>query len=77
LGFETHAVELSLDVAEVASLEVGGTPWPNPTWSGSLPGGDHRDGELGFDAGGHPRAEAVLTIEGLDEPVVASWVLGE
>lgn len=76
IGFETHTVDLSLDVASSASFEVDGTPWANPTWKGSPPGGHHRDGELRFEPAGKPLGEAVLTIEGLAEPVVASWSVG-
>lgn len=77
VGFETHTVELSLDVAKEASLEVDGTRWPNATWSGSPAGGHHRDGKLRFDAGGASTGEAVLTIDGLADPVVASWALAD
>jgi hypothetical protein len=76
VGFETHSVDLSLDVANASGLEVDAKPWGNPTWSGSAPGGHHRDGVLSFDANGRARGDVVLTIGGLAQPVVASWTIG-
>lgn len=75
LEFDTHAVELDLDVAAAAMLSVGGTTWPTEAWDGDGPGGHHREGELRFAAGGSPDGEAVLTITGLSEPVTFRWQL--
>ena len=74
--FDTHAVELDLDVAGGAVLTVSGTAWPTEAWDGEGPGGHHREGELRFTAGGPPEGEAVLTIAGLSEPVTFRWQLG-
>lgn len=73
--FDTHSVDLDLDVAGTARLVVGGDEWTAATWDGAGPGGHHREGTLGFDAAGEPSGEAVLTIEGLPEPVQATWDL--
>lgn len=76
IAFETHSVELSLDVAAGAALDVDGVAWSNATWAGTPPGGHHREGELTFEPAGVARGKAVLRIGGLPEPVVASWTLG-
>ena len=73
LVFDTHAVDLDLDVARGAVLTVGGSTWPTDAWEGDGPGGHHRAGELRFAAGGPPEGEAVLTVTGLSEPVTFRW----
>lgn len=75
VAFDTHAVELDLDVAAGATLTVGGTTWPTKAWDGDGPGGHHREGELRFATGGSLGGEAVLTITGLSEPVTFRWQL--
>lgn len=74
---DTHSVELSLDVAAGAVLNVGGTVWPTSGWSGDGPSGHHRTGQLRFTAGGPATGTATLTISGLPAPVEATWVLGD
>ena len=74
--FDTHAVELDLDVAGGGVLTIGGTPWPTVAWDGDGPGGHHREGELRFAPGGPAQGEAVLTIAGLSEPVTFRWQVG-
>jgi len=71
--FDTHAVELDLDVAAGATLTVGGTTWPTGGWEGDGPGGHHREGELRFSAAGPAEGDAVLSIVGLSEPVTFRW----
>lgn len=71
--FDTHAVELDLDVAAGATLTVGGTTWPTGGWEGDGPGGHHREGELRFSAAGPAEGDAVLSIGGLSEPVTFRW----
>jgi hypothetical protein len=73
IAFDTHTEDLALDVAASAALTVGGTPWTGATWAGAGPGGHHREGTLTFTAAGAPKGEVILTIEGLDQPVRASW----
>ena len=75
LVFDTHAVDLDLDVAGGTVLTVGGRTWPTDAWEGDGPGGHHRAGELRFTAGGPPEGEAVLTVDGLSEPVTFRWQL--
>lgn len=76
ISFETHSVDLAFDVADVASLEVGGREWTRPAWEGSPPGGHHRGGELSFEAAGPARGEVILSIDGLPQLVEATWTLG-
>jgi len=71
--FDTHTVELDLDVAAGATLTVGGVAWPTEAWDGDGPGGHHREGELRFTPTGPADGDAVLTIGGLDEEVTFRW----
>ena len=75
ITFDTHTVDLDLDVAADAALTVDDTAWVDPTWDGAGPGGHHRQGTIRFTAEGPPSGDAVLTIGGLDVPVIASWTL--
>lgn len=75
--FDTHSVDLDLDVADAAALTVDGQAWTDPAWDGDGPGGHHREGTLTFSAAGPANGDAVLTIEGLDEPAAAQWALPE
>lgn len=74
--FDTHSVELGLDVARNSTLTVGTTPWSGATWSGDGPSGHHREGTLRFSAAGPAKGGVVLSIGGLPAPVTASWSLG-
>lgn len=76
ITFDTHSEELDLDVAGAARLEVGGVPWPADGWSGDGPGGHHREGELRFRPAGPATGTATLSLDGLPEPVTASWDVG-
>lgn len=71
--FDTHAVELDLDVAAGATLTVGGVAWPAEAWDGDGPGGHHREGELRFTPAGPAGGDAVLRIAGLSEEVTFRW----
>jgi hypothetical protein len=73
LVFDTHAVELDLDVAAGATLTVDGAAWPTSGWEGDGPGGHHREGELRFEAAGPAEGDAVLSIDGLSEPLTFRW----
>ena len=77
VALDTHSVELDMDLADRASLEVDGESWSGATWNGDGPSGHHREGTLAFDAGGTAERSATLTMEGFPEPVQASWDLGE
>lgn len=74
--FDTHAVELDLDVADAARFVVDGTLWPVTGWSGDGPGGHHREGELRFRTAGPVGGTATLTLDGLPKRATASWELG-
>lgn len=75
VAFDTHSGALDLDVAAHARLTVAGTDWGDPTWTGGGPGGHHRAGTLRFAAAGAARGAARLAIDGLDQPVAATWSL--
>ncbi|HEX7165531.1 MAG TPA: hypothetical protein VF230_00990 [Acidimicrobiales bacterium] len=75
--FDTHSVELDLDVAASARLVVDGTPWTAPVWDGTGPSGHHREGTLRFTATGDSTGTAELTIAGLPELVRVTWDLGD
>ncbi len=75
--FDTHSVDLDLDITDTVALTVDGQAWTDPAWEGTGPGGHHREGTLTFSAAGPANGDAVLTIEGLDEPVTAQWALPE
>ena len=77
LAFDTHSVDLDLDIARQATLTVDGQPWNDSAWDGTGPGGHHREGTLTFTAAGPAAGDAVLSIEGLDGPVTARWALPE
>ena len=74
--FDTHDVELDQDIVQEARLVVGETPWPAAEWSGDGVGGHHREGELRFSAAGPAEGIATLSIDGLPEPVIATWDIG-
>ncbi len=74
--FDTHDVELDQDMVRDAHLVVGETPWPMVEWSGDGTGGHHREGELRFSAAGPAEGVATLSIDGLPEPVVVTWDIG-
>jgi hypothetical protein len=77
VAFDTHSVDLGLDIANTATLTVDGQAWTDPAWDGDGPGGHHREGTLTFTAASPANGDAVLTIEGLDEPATARWALPE
>lgn len=77
IAFDTHSVDLDLDVADHATLTVDRQTWTDPAWNGSGPGGHHREGALTFVSSGPVAGDAVLTIDGLDEAVTARWALSE
>ena len=74
--FDTHDVELDQDMVQEAHLVVGETSWPTEEWSGDGLGGHHREGELRFSAAGPAEGVVTLSIDGLPEPVSATWDIG-
>ena len=72
---DTHAINLSMDLAASAVLDVDGQRWPVASWTGDAPGGHHREGELRFDQAGAARGTARLTIAGFPKPVEVTWDL--
>ena len=77
VAFDTHSVDLDLDVPDAVTLTVDGQVWTDPAWDGTGPGGHHREGTLTFTAASPAEGDAILTIEGLDEPATARWALRE
>jgi hypothetical protein len=74
--FDTHSVELDLDIAGSSRLAVEGVEWSGVTWVGDPPGGHHRTGELFFESAGPANGRMILRIDGLSGPVVVEWDLG-
>jgi hypothetical protein len=77
IALDSHSVELDLDIADRATLTIDDQAWTQPTWEGSGSGSHHLEGTLGFTAAGPAAGDAVLSLEGLDEPVAARWALTE
>lgn len=77
VSFDTHSVELDLDVAAQATLTVDGIVWGDPAWEGDGPSGHHREGMLRFNPRGGAAGQVVLTIGGLEMPATARWTLPE
>jgi len=75
VAMDTHEGELAADLAQTATLEVGGQPWRIRGWTGDGPGGHHREGKLRFDASGPPRGEVTLNLAGFPEPVEVTWTV--
>ena len=76
VALDTHSVDLDLDIADNARLTVDGVEWTGATWDGAASGGHHREGRVRFTGGTRPvTGEVVLSLDGLDEPVVARWTL--
>ena len=77
ITFETHSVNLDYDVVTIATLSDNtGQTYGASTWSGSPPGGHHRNGTLSFSLPLSADARTVtLTLSGIaDVPVrTFSW----
>jgi hypothetical protein len=69
--FDTHAVDLDFDPAEIAVLSVGERDIRASSWEGPGAGGHHREGDLTFDLIAAV-ADLTLTLE-LDPPITLSW----
>lgn len=74
---DTHSAELDMDLLAGARLTVGGSAWPATTWEGDGPTGHHRAGRLRFEPAGRPAGTMELLLQGFDEPVEASWAIGD
>lgn len=73
---DTHSEDLSVDLASASALQVDGVMWTSASWSGSPPGGHHREGELAFDANGPAVGAVTLSVGGFPDPVEVNWTLG-
>ena len=73
VSFDTHSVDLGLDVAANAHLTVGRNQWTTPVWSGDGPGGHHRAGTVGFTSAGPPAGAMTLHLSGLASQLSTSW----
>lgn len=74
---DNHEVDLTMDLAQGASLTVGSRTWGPATWSGDGPSGHHREGTLTFPTGGAAAGEVALTLAGFPGPVQLQWTLPE
>ncbi len=77
ITLDTHAVDLDVDIARQATLTIDGRPWTRPAWDGEGAGSHHLEGTLTFTADGPAAGDAMLTIDGLDDPIIARWALPE
>lgn len=75
VSFDTHSFDLGFDVAGAARLTVAGTAWPSAGWEGDGPGGHHRSGRLRFTSAGRSAGRVEFVLNGLPEPVEATWTL--
>jgi hypothetical protein len=73
LTLDTHTTPLNMDLPGAAELFVGGRQWPVQTWTGTGPGGHHREGTLRFGAGGPASGTVRLVLGGLGAPVELTW----
>lgn len=76
ITLSTHSGDLGIDLAEATSLEVNGVAWPSAAWDGDPPGGHHRQGTLTFPPAGPATGDVRLVIQGLQEPIDATWTIG-
>jgi len=76
ISLNTHSVELSMDPAAIARLEVGGIEWPVDSWDGDPAGGHHRSGILSFSAAGAVEGKITIELEGFPAPISFTWQLG-
>ena len=74
---DNHEVDLTMDLAQGASLTVGSRAWGPATWSGDGPSGHHREGTLTVPTGGAAAGEVALTLVGFAGPVQLQWTLPE
>lgn len=70
---DTHSGALDLDIAGASQLLVDGAVAKRGWWSGSVPGGHHREGELSYSIAVPPGADVQLRISGLAADVVGTW----
>lgn len=75
IKLDTHSTDLTMPLG--GKLEVDGVVWSGGDWVGAAPGGHHREGEVGFRAGGPARGTARLEVTGLGRPVVGVWELAD
>jgi len=75
ITFETHSVNLDYDVATTATLsDDTGQTYGASTWSGSPPGGHHRNGTLSFSLPVSDTARTVtLTLSDIAEVPVRTF----
>ena len=77
VALDNHEIDLTMNLAQGASLTVGSLPWGPASWSGDGPGGHHREGTLTFPPGGAAAGRVVLTLAGFPSPVQLQWTLPE
>lgn len=74
---DNHEIDLTMNLAQGASLTVGARTWGPATWTGDGPSGHHREGTLTFPTGGPVAGQVVLTLAGFPDPVRLQWTLPE
>jgi hypothetical protein len=73
IELDSHSVELDLDIAASAQLQINGSTAGGATWEGQGPGGHHREGTLRFTTPVPPSAGVELRITGLPTEPIGSW----
>jgi hypothetical protein len=73
IEFDTHSVELDLDVPASAQLQINGSIAAGASWDGQGPGGHHREGTLRFLTPVPTGADVELRISGLPTTAIGSW----
>jgi len=71
--FTTHTGSVDLDPATASQLRVNDHTVQGATWTGSGPGGHHRDGTLRFTTTVPAGAGVELRITGLPQDTVGTW----
>lgn len=70
---DTHTGGLDVDVARAGQLRINGTPVARGSWSGTEPGGHHREGVLSYATPIPSGANVELRISELPQDVVVTW----
>lgn len=70
---DTHSGDLDLDMARAGQLRINQQPAGPGSWSGSGPGGHHREGVLTYATAVPPGADVELRLSGLPQEVAATW----
>lgn len=74
IAFETHSVDLTFEVEDVATLTDETNTLYTPYWEGSPPGGHHRAGTLRFTPDLSKLGNVTLTLKNIAETAQRTFV---